>query len=173
MDTPSETANWYPDAFGRYQYRYWDGHNWTDQVSRDGVQSSDPPVASGPIAAHSLTTPPPPVTTAPAGSYPIAQSGYPSGVQGQPAGYSPKSKIAAGLLGIFLGVFGVHRFYLGYTGIGLTMLLLTVLTFGLAAPFIAVWGLIEGILILVGSGSFTRDARGVPPIASCTRPGRW
>lgn len=27
-----------------------------------------------------------------------------------------KSKIAAGLLGIFLGAFGVHNFYLGYTG---------------------------------------------------------
>ena len=29
-----------------------------------------------------------------------------------------KSKIAAGLLGIFLGVFGVHNFYLGFTGRG-------------------------------------------------------
>lgn len=29
---------------------------------------------------------------------------------------TPKSKIAAGLLGIFLGCFGVHNFYLGYTG---------------------------------------------------------
>ena len=26
-----------------------------------------------------------------------------------------KSKVAAGLLGIFLGAFGVHNFYLGYT----------------------------------------------------------
>ncbi len=34
----------------------------------------------------------------------------------------PKSKIAAGLLGVFLGVFGVHRFYLGYTTIGVTNL---------------------------------------------------
>ena len=28
-----------------------------------------------------------------------------------------KSKMAAGLLGIFLGTFGVHNFYLGYTTI--------------------------------------------------------
>ena len=27
-----------------------------------------------------------------------------------------KSKIAAGILGILLGCFGVHNFYLGYTG---------------------------------------------------------
>ena len=27
-----------------------------------------------------------------------------------------KSKVAAGLLAIFLGAFGVHNFYLGYTG---------------------------------------------------------
>ena len=29
---------------------------------------------------------------------------------------TPKSKIAAGLLGIFIGSLGVHNFYLGYTG---------------------------------------------------------
>ena len=27
-----------------------------------------------------------------------------------------KSKVAAGLFGIFLGSFGVHNFYLGFTG---------------------------------------------------------
>jgi hypothetical protein len=78
------------------------------------------------------------------------------------AGYAPKSKIAAGLFGIFLGALGIHRFYLGYTGLGITMLLLSVLSLGLFAPFIGLWGLIEGILILAGSGSFAHDARGVP-----------
>lgn len=34
---------------------------------------------------------------------------------GTGARYS-KSKIAAGLLGIFLGGLGIHKFYLGYTG---------------------------------------------------------
>jgi uncharacterized protein YxjI len=35
-------ANWYPDPVGRHQLRYWDGANWTEHVSSNGVQSSDP-----------------------------------------------------------------------------------------------------------------------------------
>jgi TM2 domain-containing membrane protein YozV len=58
-------------------------------------------------------------------------------------------KVIAGLLGIFLGAFGAHRFYLGYTARGLGMLCLTVFTLGLAFPFTAIWGLVEGIQIFV------------------------
>ena len=36
-----------------------------------------------------------------------------------------KSKLAAGLLGIFLGSFGVHRFYLGFIGIGIAQIAVT------------------------------------------------
>ena len=73
-----------------------------------------------------------------------------------PAG--SKSKIAAGLFGIFLGSFGVHNFYLGNTGKAVTQLLLTVLSCGILSPISAIWGLIEGILIL--SGSISTDAKG-------------
>lgn len=65
-----------------------------------------------------------------------------------------KSKLAAGLLGIFLGGFGVHRFYLGYIGIGIAQIVVTIITFG----FGALWGFIEGILIL--AGSMNKDAMG-------------
>jgi len=68
-----------------------------------------------------------------------------------------KSKMAAGLLGIFLGGFGVHRFYLGYTGIGVAQIVVTLITCGAGA----LWGFIEGILILTGSG-ITTDAEGRP-----------
>lgn len=69
-----------------------------------------------------------------------------------------KSKVAAGLLGIFLGALGVHNFYLGYTGKAVTQLLISVLSCGLLSGVSAIWGLIEGIMIL--SGSIDRDANG-------------
>ena len=57
-------------------------------------------------------------------------------------------KLAAGLLGIFLGSFGIHKFVLGYTKAGLIMLLLTVLTCGVAGFVMGVIGLIEGLIYL-------------------------
>ena len=69
-----------------------------------------------------------------------------------------KSKIAAGILGIFLGCFGVHNFYLGYTGKAVAQLLITILSLFLLSWISAIWGLIEGILIL--TGSINTDAEG-------------
>lgn len=71
-----------------------------------------------------------------------------------------KSKIAAGLLGIFLGCFGVHNFYLGYTGKAVAQLLITVLSCGILSVASGIWGLVEGIMIL--TGSMDKDARGIP-----------
>lgn len=65
-----------------------------------------------------------------------------------------KSKMVAALLGIFLGQWGIHRFYLGYTNIGIIQIVVTILTFGVGA----LWGFIEGILILVGN--INTDAQG-------------
>ena len=67
-----------------------------------------------------------------------------------------KSKIVAGILGIVLGGLGVHRFYLGYVGIGILQILVTLVTCGVGA----LWGFIEGIVILVGG--MPTDARGIP-----------
>jgi TM2 domain-containing membrane protein YozV len=71
-----------------------------------------------------------------------------------------KSKMAAGLLGILLGSFGVHNFYLGYTGKGVAQLLISLLSCGTLAIVSSVWGLIEGIMIL--TGSINTDANGNP-----------
>jgi hypothetical protein len=49
--TPDNPARWAPDPLGRHQYRYWDGSQWTDHVSDDGVVQSDPPVVGPPAAA--------------------------------------------------------------------------------------------------------------------------
>ena len=74
---------------------------------------------------------------------------------------SDKSKLAAGLLGIFLGAFGVHNFYLGNTGKAIAQLLLgTVgaLACGIGPAVSSIWGLIEGIFILCDN--ITTDAEG-------------
>lgn len=91
---------------------------------------------------------------------------------GVPAGFTTvnanaKSKIAAGLLGIFLGSFGIHNFYLGYTSKAVTQLVLTIVGMVLSCIFIgvffvmatSVWGLVEGIMILCGK--IDVDANGV------------
>lgn len=56
-------------------------------------------------------------------------------------------KLVAGLLGIFLGGFGVHKFYLGYTKEGVIQLVVTLVTCGIAS----IIGLIEGIIYLTKS----------------------
>ena len=81
-----------------------------------------------------------------------------------------KSKVVAGLLGIFLGSFGVHNFYLGYTKKAVIQLVVTIVcillaacTFGITALGnlgISIWALIEGIMILVGK--IDKDAAGNP-----------
>ena len=80
-------------------------------------------------------------------------------VQPVPVG-EQKSKMAAGLLGIFLGAFGVHNFYLGYTGKAVAQLLISVLSCGVFAVASEIWGLVEGIQIL--TGSIKTDAKGIP-----------
>ncbi|GIT08855.1 MAG: hypothetical protein CM1200mP30_24850 [Pseudomonadota bacterium] len=54
-----------------------------------------------------------------------------------------KSKLTAILLCFFLGSLGIHRFYLGYTLIGVIQLL----TFG---GFI-IWAIVDLIMLIIGS----------------------
>ena len=78
-----------------------------------------------------------------------------------------KSKLVAGLLGLFLGGYGVHNFYLGYTGKAVTQLVISVLGillaflfFGIPNFIVGIWALIEAIMILCGN--IKTDAKGVP-----------
>lgn len=67
-----------------------------------------------------------------------------------------KSKIAAGLLGIFLGGLGIHNFYLGFNQKAIIQIVVSVVTCGAGS----IWGFIEGILILCGN--INTDANGIP-----------
>jgi TM2 domain-containing membrane protein YozV len=85
------------------------------------------------------------------------------------AGYgakSDKSKLVAGLLGIFLGQLGIHNFYLGYTKKAVIQLVCTIVGYlliclGVGALIvigISIWGLVEGVMILCGK--IDRDGKG-------------
>jgi TM2 domain-containing membrane protein YozV len=54
-------------------------------------------------------------------------------------------KIAAGLLALFLGAFGLHKFYLGYFTAGIITLVVTLFSCG---TIMFVIGIVEGIIYL-------------------------
>ena len=113
----------------------------------------DPQGAYGPQPGYNA----PPGYSAPPSYGPVPAYG--------PPGYPSKSKVAAGILALFLGTFGIHNFYLGYTGKALFQLLGTLLSCGFLVPLIAIWAFIEGILILVarpGEAPWGVDASGMP-----------
>jgi hypothetical protein len=75
--------------------------------------------------------------------------GAPTGTR--PIGASPKSRLAALLLCFFVGLFGIHRFYVGKIGTGILQLV----TLG----GLGIWTFIDFILIIVGS---FKDKQGRP-----------
>lgn len=90
----------------------------------------------------------------PRGSLPVPAAPY--GIEphsGEP--YSHRSKVAAGLLQIFLPGLGIGRFYTGHVSMGIAQLLVSVFTCGLGT----LWPFIDGFLILLGD---SRDAEGRP-----------
>ena len=95
----------------------------------------------------------------PSGGYPTPTSAYPGYGYPYPVDPYAKSRTVAGVLGILLGGLGVHRFYLGFLGIGLAQIAVTIFTFGVGA----LWGFIEGILYLTQrTGQYSVDATGRP-----------
>lgn len=80
-----------------------------------------------------------------------------------PPGYIQKSRVAAGILAILLGTYGVHSFYLGNTSRGLMQLLISLvgsfITCGVSAIVVMIWGILDGIKLL--DGRINTDANGV------------
>lgn len=135
----------------------------------DGAATAGDPASAGGFAgASSASIPNPAPYTPPSygapqqpyGQQPYAQQPYGNAPYTPPSYAQPvvtKDHVAAGLLAIFLGVFGVHKFYLGYNTSGFIMLAVTILgsifTLGLAAGVMWVIALIEGIIYLAKSQS--------------------
>jgi hypothetical protein len=106
-------AGWYADPDGKPSERYWDGEEWTEM--------SRPQTAATAVMAG-------------IGKPTVTATGEP---------ISPRSRAAAAVLCWFLGVIGVHRFYVGKIGTGVTQ----IFTLG----GLGVWVLVDFIMILVGA----------------------
>ena len=120
-------------------------------------------------------------TDYPSGGYPPYSGPYASGAQpgydpqwayapppgegmppgyGVPPGYGGKSRVAAGVLALLLGTFGIHNFYLGYTTKGIIQLVISLTVVGLIVT--GIWAFIDFIMLIMRSGSYACDAQGQP-----------
>lgn len=130
---------------------------WTPDQAAYGQQpygQADPYAAQQPYGQQAY---------AQTGPYAAQQQAYGQASYAYQAGYTQKSKVVAGVLGILFGAFGVHNFYIARTGRAVAQLLITLLSFGMLSWVSAIWGLVEGILILVSQPGtdWHRDGRGV------------
>jgi hypothetical protein len=90
-DPSTQGAGWHPDPSGQHQLRYWDGATWTDHVSDDGQQATDP-------------IPPPPPGGIPAPQQAaVSQYGY-SGARG-PVGRTQNAGTVILLTIVTLGIY--------------------------------------------------------------------
>lgn len=135
---------WYPDPTDPSSQRYFDGQNWTESraPATPGYQAPGAPAYGTP--AYGAPT-----------------------YGAQPYGVSDKSAVAAGVLQLFLGTFGVGRFYIGdatlgsiQLGIGVVGWVLFWFLCGIGLVLLIplwIWNLVDAIMMFTGS---VRDAQG-------------
>ncbi len=76
-----------------------------------------------------------------------------------PPGYVQKSRVVAGILAMLMGTMGIHSFYLGNSSRGIMQLLISLLTCGVGAIVVMIWGVLDGVKLL--DGRINVDANGV------------
>jgi TM2 domain-containing membrane protein YozV len=103
------------------------------QVLPSGGEAAPPPP---PIAGTGIAPPPQ------AGSVPQVQQGPNSLAHYYPVA-QPKTRVIFVLLGIFLGIFGVHNFYAGYVKKGAIQLCVTLLSCFYGAVISWIWAIAE------------------------------
>lgn len=112
----------------------------------------------------------PPVNAPPYPGVPYyQQQQYTQYSQTPPPGYQQKSRLAAALLGILYGSLGIHNFYLGYTTRAIIQLVVSIIGLVFSFAFVPlflylgmyIWGLVEGIQILIGHNERLYDANNV------------
>ena len=102
------------------------------------------PAAAPQASASAPHSPAPPAGVAsPAAALPGYANAQPAPVQAR----SPKSRTAYIVLGVFLGAFGAHNFYAGYTGRAVGQLCLSVLTIFYLAVASWIWAIVEICII--------------------------
>jgi uncharacterized protein (AIM24 family) len=92
--TGTGPGSWQPDPEGRFEYRWWDGQSWTDQVSHQG-QLGRAPLGGTPAATHTAQASssqassshasgdvPPQSATPPAAASPVAPASQGDGFSG-------------------------------------------------------------------------------------------
>lgn len=144
----------------------------------DWAPQPPPPAYPEPYIPPAQAYPVPGYGQQPYGQQPYGQPMYATGGFGgdpsAPYGRDPftgeplsdKSKVAAGLLQLFLGGFGAGRFYIGSNGIAVAQLITLILGWLLAIILIGylillglgIWVIVDAIMIFTGS---VRDSRGL------------
>jgi hypothetical protein len=86
-------AAWLPDPTGRFQYRYWDGAQWSAAVSRQGSQETDV-LATQPPPPLATPPPPPPWPDSSAAPAPPGWASPAPGAPGEPSEWSAGMRVA-------------------------------------------------------------------------------
>lgn len=82
------------------------------------------------------------------GTMPVPPARGPVASEAAEEGTSDRRILPAFLLAFFLGALGVHRFYVGKTGSGIAMLVITLTFVGLIVT--GIWATVDWILIVCG-----------------------